>query len=76
MSYKNRPLQITAILTTVGLECPPDMGSSLETYISDLESHQQAKPDGAPRDPVQLYWHSVKRQQSRLERAMRKSQQL
>ena len=70
-----RPTEITAILKTIGSEHPADTGSSLEAYIASLEANQQTMPfskGNSSHDPVWLYWHGVKRQQNRRERALRK----
>lgn len=71
-----RPSRITAILTSIGLQYSADIETTLEAYISDLESKQQTVSQESDNDPENLpVWsheRAKKRAQHRRERALKK----
>ena len=65
-----RPAQIADILNTLEEDHPATMGNFLETYLSILEARQQPKHIDASKDPTELYWRGVRREQQRRARAL------
>lgn len=80
MTHMIRPARITAILATIGLNYPAEVLDPLKSYITDLETRQQAPVSGdglAPSSkpdspPIWSYQRVMKREQRRRERILRK----
>lgn len=69
----DRPSRITRCLEEVALHHSAEVMVSLEAYLSELEAHQQPVPPGKAKVSTESrYWRSVRRENERRARALRK----
>jgi hypothetical protein len=69
----DRPSSITRCLEEVALHQSAETMASIEAYLSELEAHQQPVPPGKTKAATESrYWHSVRRENERRARALRK----
>jgi len=73
----DRPTSITRCLEEVEFHHSAEAMASLEAYLSVLEANQQPVPPGkVPVSSESLYWRSVRREEERKARALRKQNNL